>query len=91
VQPARRVRSLKEFRKEAAAKGLTPRTLSLLDTVTLDQSVLAADKRRGVFKLSFEEFATPRISQRWNRASSTWSSRRRRCAGSRRNLACPAR
>jgi membrane-bound lytic murein transglycosylase B len=60
---------LKEFRKEAAVKGLTPRTLSLLDTVTLDQSVLAADKRQGVFKLSSEEFATPRINQRWNRAT----------------------
>ena len=31
---------LKEFRKEAATKGLSPRTLSLLDNVTLDQSVL---------------------------------------------------
>jgi len=60
---------LKEFRKEAAAKGLKPRALSLLDTVTLDQSVLAADKRQGVFKLSFEEFATARINQRWARAS----------------------
>jgi lytic murein transglycosylase len=60
---------LKEFRKEAATKGLSPRTLSLLDTVTLDQSVLIADKRQGVFKLSFEEFATPRINQRWQRAN----------------------
>ncbi len=62
---------LKEFSKEAAAKGLTPRTLSLLDTVTLDPSVLAADKRQGVFKQSFEEFATPRINQRLARASRT--------------------
>src|SRR5262245_55592167 len=60
---------LKEFRKEAATQGLSPRTLSLLDTVTLDQTVLAADKRQGVFKLSFEEFATPRINQRWARAT----------------------
>jgi lytic murein transglycosylase len=60
---------LKEFKKEAAAKGLTPRTLSLLDTVTLDQSVLNADKRQGVFKQSFEEFATPRINQRFAKAS----------------------
>ena len=60
---------LKEFRKEAAAKGLTPRTLSLLDTVTLDPAILAADKRQGVFKQSFEEFATPRINQRFAKAS----------------------
>jgi lytic murein transglycosylase len=60
---------MREFRKEAAAKGLSPRTLSLLDTVTLDQSVLAADRRQGVFKQSFEEFATPRINQRWARAN----------------------
>ena len=60
---------LKEFRKEAAAKGLTPRTLTLLDAVTLDPSVLAADKRQGVFKQTFEEFSTPRITQRWTRAS----------------------
>src|SRR5262245_23683082 len=60
---------LKEFRKEAAANGLTLRALPLLDSVTLDPSVLAADKRQGVFKQSFEEFATPRINQRFARAS----------------------
>ena len=60
---------LKEFSKEAVAKDLTPRTLSLLNTVTLDPSVLAADKRQGVFKQSFEEFATPRINQRFARAT----------------------
>ena len=60
---------LAEFKKEAASNGLTPRTLSLLGNVTLDPSVLAADKRQGVFKLSFEEFAMPRINQRWARAS----------------------
>ncbi len=42
---------LAEFKKEAASNGLTPRTLSLLGNVTLDPSVLAADKRQGVFKL----------------------------------------
>jgi lytic murein transglycosylase len=60
---------LGEFKKEAAAKGLTPRTLSLLNNVTLDPSVLAADRRQGVFKQTFEQFATPRINQRWARAS----------------------
>jgi lytic murein transglycosylase len=60
---------MRDFRKEAASKGLTPRTLSLLDQVTLDPSVLAADRRQGVFKQSFEEFSTPRIKQRWARAN----------------------
>ena len=60
---------LKEFRTEAATNGLSPRTLSLLNNVTLDQSVLNADRRQGVFKQSFEQFATPRINQRWARAS----------------------
>ena len=60
---------LNEFKKEAAAKGLSPRTLALLNNVTLDQSVLTADRRQGVFKQSFEEFATPRINQRFAKAS----------------------
>ena len=46
-----------DFKKDAAAKGLSQRTLAHLNGVTLDQSVLAADKRQGVFKQSFEEFA----------------------------------
>jgi lytic murein transglycosylase len=58
-----------EFKKEAAQKGLSQRTLSLLSGLTLDQSVLAADKRQGVFKQSFEEFALPRINQRMAKAS----------------------
>jgi lytic murein transglycosylase len=60
---------LSEFKREAAAKGLSPRTLSLLNNVTLDPSVLAADKRQGVFKQTFEQFATPRINQRFAKAS----------------------
>ena len=60
---------LAEFKREAAAKGLSSRTLSLLSNVTLDPSVLAADKRQGVFKQSFEEFATPRINQRFAKAA----------------------
>ncbi len=60
---------LAEFKKDAAAKGMTPKTLALLNGVTLDQSVLNADKRQGVFKQSFEEFATPRINQRFAKAS----------------------
>jgi lytic murein transglycosylase len=60
---------LAEFRKEAAAAGLNQKTLSLLNGVTLDESVLRADRRQGVFKQSFEEFALPRIKSRFAKAS----------------------
>jgi lytic murein transglycosylase len=52
-----------EFKKEAAAKGVSPRGLSALGGLTLDPSVLAADKRQGVFKQSFEEFSGRMISR----------------------------
>jgi lytic murein transglycosylase len=52
-----------EFKREAAAKGISARGLNALNGVTLDHSVLAADKRQGVFKQSFEEFAGRMISR----------------------------
>jgi lytic murein transglycosylase len=52
-----------EFKREAAAKGISARGLRALDGVTLDPSVLAADKRQGVFKQSFEEFSGRMISR----------------------------
>src|SRR5579872_2261748 len=52
-----------EFRKEAAKKGISKRGLAALDKVTLDQAVLAADKRQGVFKQSFDEFSSRMISK----------------------------
>ena len=58
-----------EFKKEAVAKGLSQRTLANLNGITLDPSVLAADKRQGVFKQSYEEFGPPRINSRWAKAS----------------------
>ncbi len=60
---------LKEFRQEAAARGLSAKTLALLNNVTLDELVLRADRRQGVFKQSFEEFALPRIKSRFAKAS----------------------
>jgi lytic murein transglycosylase len=60
---------MSDFKKEAAQKGISQRTLSILTGVTLDQSVLTADKRQGVFKQTFEEFALPRINQRMAKAS----------------------
>jgi len=52
-----------DFKKDAAAQGISPRGLAALDGVTLDNSVLAADRRQGVFKQSFEQFSSRMISQ----------------------------
>ena len=54
---------LTEFKKEAAAQGVSRKGLSALDGMTLDESVLAADKRQGVFKQTFEEFSGRMISR----------------------------
>src|ERR1700744_4839373 len=52
-----------DFKKEAAAQGISPRGLAALDGVTIDNSVLAADRRQGVFRQSFEQFSSRMISQ----------------------------
>jgi lytic murein transglycosylase len=52
-----------EFKKEAAAQGVSQRGLSALNGITLDPGVLAADKRQGVFKQTFEEFSGRMISR----------------------------
>ena len=54
---------LTEFKKEAASQGVSRKGLSALDGMTLDESVLAADKRQGVFKQTFEEFSGRMISR----------------------------
>jgi lytic murein transglycosylase len=54
---------LTDFRKEAATQGISKRGLAALDGVTLDDKVLAADKRQGVFKQSFEQFSSRMISR----------------------------
>jgi lytic murein transglycosylase len=60
---------LAEFRKEAAAKGISKRGLAALDGLTLDEKVLAADKRQGVFKQSFEQFSGRMIPPRLAKAN----------------------
>jgi len=54
---------LAEFKRNAAAKGVSQRGLSALNGITLDESVLAADKRQGVFKQTFEEFSGRMINR----------------------------
>jgi lytic murein transglycosylase len=51
-----------EFRKDAAAKGISKKGLAALDGLTLDDKVLFADRRQGVFKQSFEQFSGRMIS-----------------------------
>lgn len=52
-----------EIKKEAAAAGISKRGIAALQGVTLDPTVLAADKRQGVFKQTFEQFAGRMISR----------------------------
>ena len=52
-----------EFKKDAAAKGVSRARPERAHGLTLDPSVLAADKRQGVFKQSFEEFSGRMISR----------------------------
>jgi lytic murein transglycosylase len=54
---------LTEFKKDAAGKGIGKRGLAALEGVTIDDKVLAADKRQHVFKQSFEEFSGRMISK----------------------------
>jgi len=52
-----------DFKKEAAQNGISPRGLAALNGVTVDQAVLAADRKQGVFKQSFEQFSARMISR----------------------------
>lgn len=54
---------LGDFRKEAAAKGVSKRALTALDGLTVDDKVLASDRRQHVFKQTFEEFSGRMISR----------------------------
>jgi len=53
---------LTEFKKDAATKGISKKGLAALDGLTLDDKVLFADRRQGVFKQSFEQFSGRMIS-----------------------------
>lgn len=54
---------LDQIRKEAASKGVSPRGLAALDGLTVDDAVLAADRRQHVFNQTFEQFSGRMISQ----------------------------
>ncbi len=50
-------RWMSEFKAEARAKGISSRALSALDSITLDQGIIARDRRQSVFSQSFLEFS----------------------------------
>src|SRR5271165_427352 len=50
-------RWLQAFRAEARSQGISARALSALDQVTLDQGIIARDRRQSVFSQSFLEFS----------------------------------
>src|SRR5437879_12245262 len=56
------------FSREAAAQGVSARGLAALHGLASDPQVIALDRRQGVFRQSFEQFALPRISQRMAKA-----------------------
>jgi lytic murein transglycosylase len=56
---------LSTFRREAAAQGISQRALAALDEVTSSNpQVISLDRRQGVFRQSFEQFAGHRIAER---------------------------
>lgn len=55
---------LASFRREAAAQGVTPQTLStVLNDMTLDQNIIARDRRQTFFGQSFVDFRGKLISR----------------------------
>jgi lytic murein transglycosylase len=52
-----------QFKQEAVGQGISRRGLAALDGLTLDPSVLAADRRQHVFKQTFEQFSGRMISR----------------------------
>src|SRR5437667_8291561 len=57
------------FTREAAAQRISQRTISeAFAGLTPDPQVIALDRRQGVFRQSFEQFALPRINSRFAKA-----------------------
>jgi lytic murein transglycosylase len=52
-----------DFKKEAAAQGISRRGLAALDDISFDPKVIAADRGQKVFKQSFEQFSARMISR----------------------------
>ena len=55
---------LDTFQREAAQQGISARALAALDGVAPNPQVISLDRRQGVFRQSFAQFATHRIAER---------------------------
>jgi lytic murein transglycosylase len=63
ASPAEFGRWLQNFKKEAVAQGISPRTVSYaLDGLTYDPATIAKDRRQGVFAQSFLQFSGRMVS-----------------------------
>lgn len=61
---------LEDFKKEAAAKGISPAAIQAgLSGVTLDKAVLTRDQSQKVFSQTFEEFSGRMVPPRMSRGS----------------------
>jgi lytic murein transglycosylase len=56
-------RFLAEFKREAAAQGLSRGTIAALDGLSFDPAVIAADRRQAVFSQSFLEFSDRMVAK----------------------------
>jgi membrane-bound lytic murein transglycosylase B len=55
------------FKRHAVAQGVSPRTASALDGVSLNRQVIALDRDQRAFKLSFDEWVRQRVTPRVTR------------------------
>ena len=53
---------LEGFTREAAGNGISPRALAALKGISYDETVVARDRRQGVFRQTFEQFSARMIS-----------------------------
>ena len=63
ASPAEFGRWLQDFKKQAVAQGISPRTVSYaLDGLTYDPATIAKDRGQGVFAQSFLQFSSRMVS-----------------------------
>jgi lytic murein transglycosylase len=58
---------LEDVKREAASQGISPRGIAALNGVTYDVAVVSSDRRQGVFRQSFEQFAARMVPPRLSR------------------------
>jgi lytic murein transglycosylase len=58
---------IEEIKREAAAQGISARGIAALNGVSYDVAVVSSDRRQGVFRQSFEQFAARMVPPRLSR------------------------